>query len=250
MLGVDYGFTIAKMRVKAVLFDLFDTLLVLEGGEAFYTPSLRRLHEFLSTKGVNVSFEDFRRVYFEVRDELYAEVEKSLEEPHFNVRVSRTLHRLGYNFKVSHPVVVGATSAFADEFMLYIRLDDDALDVLQKLRGKHKLGAVSNFAIPECAWRLLDKFNLRKFFDVVLVSAEVNRRKPSPEIFERALKALGVDASDAVFVGDTPSVDVRGAKNVGMKAVLVQRRPMEGVVKVKSDIVIGSLKELLGILEV
>ncbi|MGB9756550.1 MAG: hypothetical protein ACPLVJ_02080, partial [Candidatus Bathyarchaeales archaeon] len=61
------------MQVKAVLFDLFDTLLLIRDGEAFYTPSLKKLHEFLVNNGVNVNFEDFKRVYFEVRDSLYAE---------------------------------------------------------------------------------------------------------------------------------------------------------------------------------
>jgi len=75
------------MRVEAVLFDLFNTLVLLESGEVFYTPCLKKLHGFLVKNGVNISFEDFRRVYFEVRDRVYAETEKSLEEPHFNVRV-------------------------------------------------------------------------------------------------------------------------------------------------------------------
>jgi FMN phosphatase YigB (HAD superfamily) len=88
------------MMVKAVLFDLFDTLLLIRDGEAFYTPSLKKLHEFLVNNGVNVDFEDFRRVYFEVRDNLYAEASKNFEEPHFNVRVSLTLQKLGYNFEV------------------------------------------------------------------------------------------------------------------------------------------------------
>lgn len=95
------------MRVKAVLFDLFDTLLLIRGGEAFYMSSLKRLHEFLVHNGVNVDFEDFSRVYFTVRDELYAEASKNFEEPHFNVRVSHTLQRLGYNFDVLHPTVFG-----------------------------------------------------------------------------------------------------------------------------------------------
>ena len=238
------------MQVDAVLFDLFDTLLLLQGGDAFYEPSLKKLHEFLVENGINIALENFRRVYFEVRDELYAEVEESLEDPHFNVRVSRTLQRLGYDFDVSSPIVAKGTSVFADEFMRYLRLDDDALQVLQKLRGKYKLGLVSNFAIPECAWKLLDKYNLRVFFDAVLVSAEINKRKPSPEIFERALKVLDVNASKAVYVGDMPGSDVRGAKNAGMKAILVDRgRPLERTVDVEPDNVITSLKELLTILE-
>jgi len=236
------------MQVEAVLFDLFDTLLLLESQEAYYLPSLRKLHEFLVKNRVNVSFEDFSRVYFEVRDKFYSESCESLEEPHFNVRVSQTLHRFGYDFDVSDPVVVGATMAFAEEFMRYVSLDTDAFDVLQKLHGKYKLGLISNFAIPECGWKMLDKFGLKRFFDVVLISGEINRRKPSPEIFEKALKILGVEASKTVFVGDMLDLDVMGPKKVGMKTVFIERKPVEHDVDVNPDYVIKGLNELLAVL--
>jgi putative hydrolase of the HAD superfamily len=236
------------MQVDAVLFDLFDTLLLLESQEAYYPPSLKKLHEFLVKNGVNVSFEDFIRVYFEVRDKFYSESRESLEEPHFNLRVSQTLHRLGYNFDASNSVIVGATMAFAEEFMRYVSLDIDAFDVLQKLHGKYKLGLISNFAIPECGWKLLDKFGLKSFFDVVVISGDVNRRKPSPEIFERALRILGVEASKTVFVGDMLDLDVLGPKKVGMKTVFIERRPLEHGVDVSPDYVIKGLNELLAVL--
>ena len=231
-----------------MLFDLFDTLLLLESQEAYYKPSLRKLYEFLVENWVNVPFEDFRKVYFEVRDKFYSESRESLGEPHFNVRVAETLHRFGYDFDVSDEVVVGATMAFADEFMRYVSLDEDAFGVLEKLYGKYKLGLVSNFAIPECCWKLLDKFGLKRFFDVIVISGEINQRKPSPEIFQRALKALGVKASKAVFVGDMLDLDVMGPKKIGMKTVFIKRRPMEHDVDVSPDYVIKDLNELLAIL--
>jgi HAD superfamily hydrolase (TIGR01662 family) len=237
------------MQVKAVLFDLFDTLILIEGGDSFYTPCLRRLHEFLVRNGVSVSFEEFTRVYFKVRDALYAEADKNLEEPHFNVRVWQTLQIFGYNFDISDAVVVGATEAFADEFMRYVRLDENSMQVLRSLRGKYMLGVVSNFAIPECVWKLLENLGLEEFFDAVVISAEVNKRKPSPKIFEKALESLGVDASETVFVGDTPSLDVKGAKNVGMRSILIERRPTEKAGDAKPDKVIKSLEELLAVLE-
>jgi len=237
------------MRVEAVLFDLFDTLLLLEKQEAYYPPSLRKLYEFLFKNGISVSFEDFRRVYFEVRDRFYSESRESLEEPHFNLRISQTLQKLGYNFNVSDSVVVGATEAFANEFMRYVSLDTDAFYVLQKLRTRYKLGLISNFAIPECGWELLEKFRLRSFFDVVIISGEINRRKPSAEVFEKALEALGVKASEAVFVGDMLDLDVMGPKKVGMKTVLIKRRSLEENSDVKPDRVITRLNELLTVLE-
>jgi len=102
-------------------------------------------------------------VYFEIRDKHYSETRQTLDEPHFNVRVSQTLKRFGYDVDVSDPIVAEATMAFATEFMNHVRLDDDATDTLQVLHQKYKLGVVSNFAIPECGFRLLDKFGLRGF---------------------------------------------------------------------------------------
>jgi HAD superfamily hydrolase (TIGR01549 family) len=237
------------MRVEAVLFDLFDTLLLLEHAEIYYEPSLRKLHESLVKNGIKVAFEDFSHVYFEVRDKFYSESRQSLEEPHFNVRVAQTLEKLGFNLEVSNPIVSRATGAFADEFMRYVSIDDDAISVLQKLRGKYKLGLISNFGIPECGRQLLDRFGLSKFFDLIVISGEVNQRKPSPKIFERALAALKVDPSKAVFVGDMLDLDIKGPKNVGMKTILIERRPLEDHVAVKPDKVVKSLTELLSILD-
>ena len=231
-----------------MLFDLFDTLLLLESQEAYYKPSLRKLYDFLLENGVNVPFEDFCKVYFEVRDKFYSETRESLGEPHFNVRVAETLRRFGYDFDVSDSVVVGATMAFADEFMCFVSLDKDAHDILEKLHGKYKLGLISNFAIPECGWKLLDKFGLKRFFDVTVISGEINQRKPSPKIFQRALKALGIKASKAVFVGDMLDLDVMGPKKVGMKTVFIERRPVKHDVDVNPDYVIKGLKELLAVL--
>lgn len=236
------------MQIESVIFDLFDTLLLLESHEAYTQPSLRSLHSFLVANGVNVSFERFSRVYFEVRDEFYSEARKTLDEPHFGLRVSRTLRRLGYDIDSSNPIVTGATMAFANEFMRYVTLDEQAINVLKELHKKYTLGLISNFAIPECGRRLLDKFGLTRFFDVAIISGEVNKRKPSPEIFEMALKGLGVKASKAVFVGDMLDLDVIGPKSVGMKTILIKRKQLDKNIDAKPDAVITCLSELLAVL--
>jgi HAD superfamily hydrolase (TIGR01549 family) len=250
------------MRIKAVLFDLFDTLLLVNGGDAFYEPALKRLHFSLFENGFEVSFEEFKRTYFEVRDRLYVETQKSLEEPHFTVRIAQTLRNLGYNVDPANQAMVDGARVFAEEFAKYVRPDEDAADVLPRLYGEYRLGIVSNLAIPEYAHVLLDKYDLATFFDVILVSGAVNKRKPAPEIFERALREIGVEASQAVFVGDTPSMDVKGAKNVGMKAILIERKvfatdqtrlstwkPADSNVRFEPDSVIKRLKELPSVLK-
>ena len=238
------------MPIHAVLFDMFDTLMLIEKNHEFYTPSLKSAHQVLVNNGVDVEFTVFRDAYIKARDALYVEADARLEEPHFNVRIANALESLGYCFDVNSEVVAGATNSFCEGFMKYVRIDENAKSALEKLHGKYKLGIVSNFAIPECVDKLLEKHGLDKLFDVVVVSATVNKRKPSPEIFEKALVKLGVSAENAVFVGDTVDADIEGAKNAGMKTIYIERRPQKEVENARPDQTIKSLVELLAALEV
>jgi len=238
------------MQIKAVLFDMFDTLMLIEKNHAFYNPSLKRAHKFLVKNGIKVRFTDFRNAYIKARDALYMEADANLEEPHFNARISNALGLLGFSVDATKSgIVAGATNAFCEGFMEYVRIDEHAVEVLRKLQGKYKLGIVSNFAIPECVVKLLETHDLDKFFDVVVVSGAVNKRKPSPEIFQQALEKLGVDASETVFVGDTVDADIKGAKDTGMKTIFIERRAQKEAEQICPDQTIKSLSELATALE-
>ena len=232
------------MPIKAVLFDMFDTLMLIEKDHEFYKPSITRMYSYLNQKGIDVSFEKFNETYIHERDQLFAKADLNLEEPHFNVRVAKTLESLGYNYDVSNPLVTGATSEFCEEFMKYVRLDDDAETTLKLLYGKYKLGVISNFAIPECVLKLLKIGGIDRLFDVIVISGTVNKRKPSPEIFKSTLKMMGILAEEAVFVGDTIDADIEGAKAVGMRAVHIERRTQKASEIFRSDHTIKSLVEL------
>ncbi len=211
------------MEIKAVLFDLFDTLVLIKDGDAFYEPALRHLYASLRKDKVSVAYDQFRDAYFEVRDQSYERTLKTLEEPHFNVRVAQTLKTLGFNYLASDSLVMKATLAFTDELSRHLQLDEEARGTLEQLDSKYKMGIISNFAIAEYPSKLLTRYHLKDFFEVVMVSGSINRRKPSVEIFQFALRYLAVEAAQTVFVGDTLNVDIKGAKNAGMKAVLIAR---------------------------
>jgi putative hydrolase of the HAD superfamily len=237
------------MPIKAVLFDMFDTLLLIEKDHAFYNPSLKRAHRFLVKNGVDMRFRVFRNAYIKARDALYVKADARLEEPHFNLRISNALESLGYSFDVKSEVVAGATNAFCEGFMEYVRIDDNTRTALMQLHGNYKLGIVSNFAIPECVDKLLEKHGLDKLFDVVVVSGAVNKRKPSPEIFQKALEKLGVSAENAVFVGDTADADIIGAKAAGMKTIFIERRVQKEAEQACPNQTIKSLNELTKAIE-
>jgi len=83
----------------------------------------------------------------------------------------------------------------------------------------------------------------------VLSSERARSCKPAPAIFEQALASAGCAAGDAIFVGDSLFHDVAGAKELGMRSVLIWHRddrdPPDG--GPKPDHVIRRFPELLEI---
>jgi len=231
------------MQIRAVLFDMFDTIMMIKKND-FNSPSLMRMYRYLNKNGIDVSFETFQEAYVKARDELYAVADGKLEEPHFKVRISETLKILGYDYDVSNPFVTTASDEFCNEFMKFVYPDENANSVLASLHGKYKLGIVSNFAIPECVHELLKTYGLDNIFEVVIVSAAVNKRKPSPEIFKNALKSIGVSANETIFVGDTLDADIEGASKAGIKSIYLKRRIEKSLDSIEPDKTIESLSEL------
>ncbi len=59
------------MTIKAVLFDMFDTLVMIRKNHDLYSPALMKMYNFLNKNGVDVSFDTFQEAYVKSRDELY-----------------------------------------------------------------------------------------------------------------------------------------------------------------------------------
>ena len=101
------------------------------------------------------------------------------------------------------------------------RLGSTTHAMLEALRKRGlKLGLVSNALDPPGRLhRELADSGIAERIDYAVFAAEVGRRKPDREIFERALDALGVSPDSALFVGDRLDEDVRGAAELGMTTV-------------------------------
>jgi putative hydrolase of the HAD superfamily len=113
--------------------------------------------------------------------------------------------------------------------------------VLEALRARGAgLAVVSNWDVS--LHDVLERTGLRDLVDAVVISAELGAAKPDPAIFHVALQALGVQAGDALHVGDSLEQDVRGAMAAGVAAVLVVR---DGAVAPPGVPSVSSLDELL-----
>lgn len=139
-----------------------------------------------------------------------------IEEIEYPTQVRRLLGEFG--IEVSDDELVRFLDAEHAAWAPARRLATTTHALLEALRDRGlKLGLVSNaFDPPELLHRDLEQFGIAERLDVAVFSSEVGRRKPDPEIFRRALDALGVDPPEALFVGDTLATDIAGAAALRM----------------------------------
>lgn len=99
-------------------------------------------------------------------------------------------------------------------------LFSDVRKYLEQLRDQYRLGIITNGSSDHQREKI-ERTNIERFFDTIIISGEVGIGKPDRRIFNLALEQLSVDPKAAVFVGDSLEKDIRGAQNAGIKAILV-----------------------------
>lgn len=98
----------------------------------------------------------------------------------------------------------------------FAQIELPVLAMIERLRRRDvRLGVVSNcFAEDVVAW---PRCALASEFDCTVFSFEVGLAKPDPEIYLKATRWLGVDAADACFVGDGTDGELSGAGEAGLR---------------------------------
>jgi len=94
--------------------------------------------------------------------------------------------------------------------------------VLPRLSDRYRLGLISDTGLtPGRVLRdIMRRDRLLSYFEALTFSDELGSAKPRPKPFLRTLNLLDVKAAEAAHIGDLPETDLRGARGVGMKAVL------------------------------
>ncbi len=104
---------------------------------------------------------------------------------------------------------------------LYEKLYPDTEKCLRALGEKYRLGIIAN-QIPGAEKRL-EGMGIRRYFDLVVSSAEEGVAKPDPRIFRIALDRAGCAPEQAVMIGDRVDNDIIPAKQLGMKTVRIRQ---------------------------
>jgi putative hydrolase of the HAD superfamily len=136
-------------------------------------------------------------------------------------RLLSVLERLGVDEPRRSRLATGAWTDYLYEWPRQTSFYPETPAVLDGLRGRYRLGVVTNFMDGPTARTVFDALGYGTIFDSLIVSAEVGYMKPSPVVFERALGELGSSPEYTVMVGDSFEADVVGAHAAGMRGVLI-----------------------------
>lgn len=127
---------------------------------------------------------------------------------------------------------------------------EGALPLIHELLRSVKVGVISN-SLPDVQYRKIETLGLTDLLSCTVLSEEFGIRKPDPRIFQHASELLKVQTSECLFVGDSFSADVIGAKAAGMLVCWFNRHssPLPPTPQSRPDYIIGSLTDLVPLLE-
>ncbi|MCH2593715.1 MAG: HAD family hydrolase [Pedosphaera sp.] len=215
--------------IKAITFDLWDTLVIDDSDEAKRAEQGLRskfderrhlLWEALNTTEP-IELETVRLAY-NVGDAAFNKVWKEQHITwHIAERLRVILNGLGRELPDE---IFNAVVRAHEEMEVDIPPDamPDAVPVLERLARRYKLCIVSDAIVSpgSCLRRLLENHGLAKFFNGFAFSDEVGHSKPHRSMFESAAGQLGVEISEMLHIGDRDHNDVKGPQQLGMKAIL------------------------------
>lgn len=190
----------------ALLFDFGGTL------DADGLAWKERFRQLYRAFGVDPGDEVFDPVFYAADDALLGALPPGCG---LGKTVERLVDGVSAGLRVSDP---GVTARVAQEFLdaSLARLSASGR-LLARLRGRYRLGLVSNFygnLDAVCA-----EAGIADHFEVMVDSTRVGFTKPDARIFRHAADALGVDPAEVTFIGDSPTRDMAGAREAGMPHV-------------------------------
>ena len=204
--------------VKAVLFDLDDTLLDHQHSNRIGLATAQQKYQCLREKRL----EELERENLNLLNDLHDKFLRgiySLDEA--RVERFRKLFAL-CDEEVTHAVATTAFKCFRQAYLAARRPVCGVIPLLNRLKPDVKIAVVTNNLVAEQQDKLR-ACRLEQLVDALVVSEEAGFVKPDPAIFEIALNRLQCRAEEAVMIGDLWDVDILGAYRAGIRAIWLNR---------------------------
>jgi putative hydrolase of the HAD superfamily len=196
-------------KLKAVVIDLYGTLI-----DSIMKPSYRAVHKAMA-ETLSIPYDRYGH--------MMGLTHYSRSVGHFDsweANIEHICHELGVQPGVNAiRLVARMRNDYARKLMMKPKAG--ALEALQHVKEQgFKTGLISDCTPDEPEiWR---DTPLAPWFNAAVFSSDVGLKKPDPQIYELAVRRLGVQASQCIYIGDGQSDELQGAAQIGMHAVLIQ----------------------------
>jgi putative hydrolase of the HAD superfamily len=207
--------------IKAICFDFFNTL-------AGYSPSREQLYvDVCAANGINLDPKILaRKIYIA---DMYWRDENRKSPMEKKNKLLQFLFYIKYISRVLQESGVKANSILAVKILLRMKQIkwefvnfNDSIPTLKSLKEKgYKLGLISN--VDKNIETTYKSLGILDYLDFNVTSGEAGCEKPDPGIFQTALAKGNISAEETLFVGDQYDLDIVGARNAGIKAILIDR---------------------------
>ena len=221
------------MIYRCVIFDLFDTLadfdrnrlpLIQINGESIHSTTAV-VYPLFAERYHHISLKTFYNAFRESFDEAARLREREEREVSARERFSLFFQNLEIPVtREVEPFLATLLEAHMNCLAEVVHAPPEHRMLLEWLRPKYQLALISNFDHGPTARTILDRAGMSSLFDLIVISEEIGQRKPHPAIFQTACTELQITPAEAIFIGDSPTIDIAGAKRVGMKAIWLNRK--------------------------
>jgi putative hydrolase of the HAD superfamily len=190
-------------KIKCVLFDLAGVLVEANHIKALNF-MLRKMK--LTKEKKEKAIQIFKEVYSEARKTNYKKIVEIFNQVFIDI--------------LKRPVNV---KKFYQEYIeTEVKIFPYTYMILHKLKNiRIKLGIITN-TDDDLLEMILEKFDLKEIFDIIISSGSIKTYKPNEKIFRFALDKLKMKPEEVLWVTDS-SRDATVAKSIGMKTILVNK---------------------------
>lgn len=208
------------MAIKAILFDLYGTLIDIETDESM-EGIYRTIAHYLTYHGINLHRWEVRDRYYRIMKqqkeacgEAYPEIDVEAIWNEFLMQegIRSSLHR-GQQAKVIAHIYRGVSR---NRLQLY----PDVKRVLDELQKKYRLALISDaqscYALPE-----IQAVGLENYFESIVISSLHGFRKPDARLFQQTLDDMKLEPAEVIWVGNDMFRDIYGAQALGIKSIFI-----------------------------
>jgi len=214
-----------RFRIKAVTFDLWETLLFDKDGADLERKTIRcnQLCQVLRKSGWNISVKQVETALGQTNSSLMKIWDQNLDVPHVEMIRIFLKHASQGKVTLRNPSLNSVSRAYISvlhDVPPYV--NPDAVETLQWLEKENmRVGIICNTGLtPGTELRkLLTNERIAQHFKIMLFSNEIGIRKPDKKIFDLAAQMLNVRPQEMIHIGDNLKTDVYGAKNAGYHAI-------------------------------